>query len=328
VNFYQGPVCRSLHLDVKNVESLAGPASYSGGNLAHPVLEAGRAVTVFFETPGWPAAAQKIEGLVTTKGSANALLVAPNVYLSDADSYWFMRGNSVYANSSDTGPNIHVMYTATLKDIKPLVGNGGRSGATNNFFIQPGDSFTIVSGRGTSNLQTVDSIASPTITAVRSKNGPYVAYVDFSVGIAASGNNAVLGNETAKSSWDKNDLAFFDGTAAAPTNLVWLGGDQPSFKVVCTGKWEATLSYPVNTSYPSANKAGVIPAPDPARFLITNKKSFPAVAKHVLTASPFVFEQDLDSSQGTAPFRCISLFDTTSNDNNGFTVELTINQPH
>ena len=325
MNFYQGPVCRYIHTDIKNVQSFASPAAYSGGVLDHLTLESGRSVTVFFETPSWPASAQKIYGVVTPKGSSNKLLVAPNVYISDADSYLFMRGNSVYANGAS--PDIHVMYSASLVDIKPLVGNSGRSGATNNFFIQPGDSFSIVSGRGTSNLRTVDGISSPTITAVRTKNGPYSAYIDFSVGIAASGANAP--SQPANPAWATNDLMFFDGSTTSPLNLIKLG-DQPSFKVVCTGKWEATLMYPVNTSYPEANKAGVIPPPDPARFLITNKKAFYSLASSVPSTSPayFSFEQDLDSSQGTTPYRCISLLDTTTTENNGFTVELNIHQPH
>jgi hypothetical protein len=219
------------------------------------------------------------------------------------------------------------MYSASLVNIKPLVGDSGRSGATNNFFIQPGDSFSIVSGKGTSNLQTVDGIASPTITAVRTKNGPYSAYIDFSVGIAASGNSAP--NKPGSPDWTTNDLMFFDGTPTTPLNLVKLG-DQPSFKVVCTDKWEATLMYPVNTSYPAANKAGVIPPPDPSRFLITNKKSFSSLAIPVPASNPayFSFEQDLDSSQGDIPYRCISFLDTTATTANGFTVQLTIHQPH
>ena len=325
MNFYQGPVCRYIHTDLKNVASFASPATYNNGALDHLTLESGRSVTVFFETPSWPASAQKIYGVVKPKGSSNKLLVAPNVYISDADSYLFMRGNSVYANGAD--PNIHVMYSASLVDIKPLVGDSGRSGATNNFFVQPGDSFSIISGKGSSNLQTVDGISSPTVTAVRTKNGPYSAYIDFSVGIAASGENAP--NRPANANWATNDLMFFDGGTANPLNLVKLG-DQPSFKVVCTGKWEATLMYPVNTSYPAANKAGVIPPPDPARFLITNKQAFSSVAVPVTNADPayFSFEQDLDSSQGTTPYRCISLLDTTTTDNVGFTVQLTIHQPH
>jgi hypothetical protein len=324
VNFYQGPVCRSIHTDTKDTTTFASPITYSGGVIDHLTLESGRSITVFFETPSWPASAQKINGLVTKKGSSNKLLVAPNVYISDADSYLFMRGNSVYANG--TPPDIHVMYSASLVDIKPLVGDSGRSGATNNFFIQPGDSFSIVSGRSTSNLQTVDGISSPTITAVRTKNGPYSAYIDFSVGIAAAGENAP--NRPANPAWATNDLMFFDGGTASPLNLIKLG-NQPSFKVVCTDKWEATLMYPVNTSYPAANKAGVIPPPDPSRFLITNKKSFSSIAvPFEASATSFAFEQDLDSSQGTTPFRCISFLDTTETVNNGFTVQLTIHQPH
>ena len=338
MNFYQAPITRLIHTDAKSETVYAIPTVYDADGVSSgSYLQSGRAVTVFFETPGWPSAASRIELRLNTKGnSAAALTVAPNVYLTDADSYLFIRGNSVYANNSTT--EIHVMYCATISGVVP---SEARKALPNNCWIKPGDLFAF-SGidRATTNISSTSFGPSGTgtsavITSVRTKGSPQDFLVEFSVPINATsvGSNIPDNNFN---TYRNYELQFFNSSQGSGTSIIGLSRDQLQPKVTSSSNWTGTMSNPVNLSYPAANKAGIVPAADPSKFILTNQLGFKAGygPHHFQTVTKnsshqqIILEQRPDYNQGFTPYRCISLYDWTTQSADGYFVELTIHPVH
>lgn len=330
MNFYQAPVTRLIHTDAKDQAVYAIPPAYDeNGVVSDTYLKSGRAVTVFFETPGWPSAASKIEMRTSPVSTAGALTVAPNTYLSNADSYLFIRGNSVYGNNSTT--DIHVVYCATIAGVVP---SEARKALPNNYWIQPGDTFDFNGLNRSGTNKSTNNFGPgvlPIVTAVRTKGSPQDFYVEFSVPI----NTSVVGAGGTFSVWADYELKFFNGVQVSATDIIGLAKDQLRPTVTSSTNWTGTMVNPVNLSYPAANKAGIVPPPDPSKFLITSKEAFKAngAPHHVQTVtkntahSHLVFEQLPDYNQGFTPYRCISFYDWSSN-NTGYMVELTIHPVH
>lgn len=327
MNFYQAPVARRIALTTKTEQSntfVTPLAPGSLGTFALPGFGHGLNVTLFLETPGWATAASKINvrghALATTTGSCVA---APNVCLSDADSYLFLRGNNVYANNSTPANGSHIVYCAQL-DINSV--GSTRSAAENDYWVRPGDTFTFTNpftGTVGSNIGTDGTRNAPLITSVRHKSGSRSLLIEFTVPINTTINvNGYAGGDY--SAWKGRDLIFFEGPtpgeAVASKGLSYhrltLNVTDPS------GAWTGTLSNATNLTYTAANRPGLIPvgtAPlsadmvDPSKMIVCNSASLAANGRlHMgLTGlatlhNDYAFEHISDFSQGSVPYRCIS----------------------
>jgi hypothetical protein len=300
----------------------------------------GNAVTVFFDTPGWPTASYKIEvrGRSVSDTTNAHIAAAPNVCLSDAKSYLFLRGNSVYANNATPANGIQVVYSATLDNVR-LAAGSTRTSASNNYWVRPGDTFTFTSPSGTnnSNIGAAPGFSQvAVVTSVRQKGGPDRLVVEFSVPIVTT---AVQGYrpDTAAGEWPRHDLVFFAGAnpGAANSTGVGLSFNRLSVQVSSAAGWSGTLSAAANLSYPLANSPALfVPAPgdaspaaagliNPEKMLISSAEYIKVNGRQMYTepdvggGGPSVnydrawckhtFEHAADFNQGTAPYRCISL---------------------
>ena len=331
MHFFQAPIQRFVHPHTAYTTTYASPldlagAAHSTGNLTlpHSTLEAGRSCTLFFDTPNWPSSAFKIAVYTSPHGNnTNPLVMAPNVYLTDADQYQFIRGNSVYANAATATNGIHVMYSATITDVKPLANRGD---AANDYIVRPGDTFSITRDQANSNLVSIAGLSLPKITAcrLRAKN----TAIEFSAPIDPNLLDADVNAPTYYTGWAKNDIYFHDRIVGnGIENVESISRVSKSYKVVSANNWEGTLRNTVNLSYVSNNRAGIIPAPDPNLFTLSSVDAFKqnGILKKSSTVDLYTeFTQDLDISQGVNPFKCISFFDHTTNDNAGWMLSVQI----
>lgn len=250
--------------------------------------------------------------------------MAPNVYLTDAAQYQFIRGNSVYANAATATDGIHVMYSATITDVKPLANRGG---AANDYIVRPGDTFTIARDQANTSLVSISGLSLPKITAcrLRAKN----TAIEFSAPIDPNLLDGDGGTPAYYDGWAKNDIYFYDGTVGGGiSNVEAISRVSKSYKIVSANNWEGTLKNTVNLSYVSNNRAGVIPAPDPNLFTLSSVDSFKQnglLYNYNSSTDLYTeFSQDLDISQGVNPFKCISFFDHSTGNNDGWMLSVQI----
>lgn len=326
MNFYQAPIVRTLYTATKSTTSVAIPEVPAAAAFVAPGISHGRNITVFFETPGWPTAASKIQVRGTAlSGSVGNLAAAPNVCLSDADSYLFLRGASVYANNSTPANGMHVVYSAYLDNVVP---SSARASAANSYWVRPGDSFTFTnpytSSAGT-NLGTDGTRSNAIITSVRQKNSGNKLLIEFSVPIVQTAVNGYAGGSAAN--WAGRDFVFWQGAAiGSATASKGLSYHQVSTTVTeaSTSAWTATLSGAVNLTYTAANRPGLLPASsgsdaemvDPSKMLICNSASLAVTGRQMGVVpsgtaptnynTDFTFEHVSDFAQGSVPYRCIS----------------------
>ena len=330
MHFFQAPIQRFVHTHTADTATYASPLDLAGSHssgvitLPHSTLEAGRSCTLFFDTPNWPSSAFKIAVYRSAHGnSLGTLVMAPNVYLTDAEQYQFIRGNSVYANAATATNGIHVMYSATITDVKPLANRGD---AANDYIVRPGDTFSITRDQANSNLVSIAGLSLPKITAcrLRAKN----TAIEFSAPIDPNLLDADVNAPTYYTGWAKNDIYFHDRIVGnGIENVESISRVSKSYKVVSANNWEGTLKNTVNLSYVSNNRAGIIPAPDPNLFTLSSVDAFKqnGILKKSSTVDYYTdFTQDLDISQGVNPFKCISFFDHNTNDNAGWMLSVQI----
>lgn len=326
MHFFQSPIQRFVHTHAKDETTYASPLPLATSAKALPngTLDPGRSCTVFFDTPNWPSSAHKISVLATAHNTAYTLMMAPNVYLTDAENYVFIRGNSVYANAATATDGIHVMYSATIRDIKPLA---NRTGAANDYVVRPGDTFTIARDQANTNLIGISGLSLPKITAcrLRAKN----TAIEFSAPVDPNLLDSSTGTPAYYTGWAKNDIYFYDGTAGSViSNVESISRVSKNYKIVSANNWEGTLQHTVNLSYATNNRAGIIPAPDPNLFTLSSVDAFKqnGLVQNFNTSTDLYteFSQDLDISQGVNPFKCISFFDHSSGNNNGWELSVQI----
>jgi len=326
VNFYQAPVARRIALTTKTESSVTfvTPLAPASGIFPAHAFGHGLNVTLFLETPGWPTSASKINVRGNAiSGSTSNCTVAPNVCLSDADSYLFLRGNNVYANNSTPANGSHIVYCAQL-DINSV--GSARSAAENDYWVRPGDTFTFTNpftGPSGSNIGTDGIRSTPVITSVRHKSGSRSLLIEFTVPINTATNvSGYAGGDY--SAWKGRELIFFDsaspGIAETSKGLSY---NRLTLKVTGpSSAWTGTLSNATNLTYTAANRPGLIPvgsAPlsadmvDPSKMIVCNSASLAANGRlHMgLTGTAayhndYAFEHISDFSQGSVPYRCIS----------------------
>lgn len=316
MNFNQAPITRIINTKPISTVTYAGPAvpGAAGGFATAPSLLSGRAVTVFFETPNWPLAASKISLKVLSLGigAPTGLYACPNVYMTDADSKLFIRGNSIYANANNVANGIHVVYSAVLRN---LVNTGVRSLES---LVRPGDVITLTAPTASQlhNQTTVSSIAAA-VTAVRLQGQNTV--IEFSIGIDPD----VIAT-TGITGFAINEVLFYNTAGNPPTNLVGLSRDQLSLKASSAAAgWSGDLGQAVNLSYPSANKVGIVPEPNASLYTLASKNW--VVKCGAPFAGDYTFNTDTDQNSGATGYKCISIVDSTTDaDTAGYQVEVTI----
>ena len=310
MNFNQAPITRIINTNPIDTTKYAGPAVPGAGGIlgTAPTLFSGKAVTVFFETPNWPLAASKISlKVLTAAGTPLCLYACPNVYMTDADSKLFIRGNSIYSNEDTAANGIHVVYSAVLRN---LVNTGVRSLES---LVRPGDviKLTVPTASPSSNLVT-DAI----ITAVRLQGQNTV--IEFSVVIDP---DAIT--QASITGWNKLDLLFHAGAIDTPTDLVGLSRDQLSLKASSSAAgWTGDLGQAVNLSYPSANKVGIVPEPNARLYTLASKNW--VVKCGAPFAGDYTFNTDTDQNSGATGYKCISIVDSSPAGATGYQVEVTI----
>ena len=337
MNFYQAPIARTFVLTARTATTTAAPVLPANGIYPTTGKAEGRAVTVFFETPGWPTASHKIEVRAQGDLSANNgnFAAAPNVCLSNADEYLFLRGNSVFVNNATVASGTHVVYSATLEGIQP---SATRASSSNNYWVRPGDTFTftnpVQAATVGSNIGTAPSGSTAVVTSVRQKGGPDRLVIEFSVPIVTTAVSGYRAGVTANT-WPLRDLVFFEGaTVGAAVNPVGLAFNRLAVQVSSSSNWSGTLSGAVNLSYPSANPAGLyVPDPqasapaaaglvNPSNMTIMSAATLSAVGRQmiapgIISPQPLTdagtlynvactFEHRPDFNQGSAPYRSIS----------------------
>lgn len=323
MNFYQAPIARRVALATKTETDYIGPLAPASGVFGTPVGY-GLNVTVFLETPGWPTAASKINVRGHVVSGTGNCVVAPNVCLSDADSYLFLRGNNVYANNATAGSGAHIVYCAQL-DVNSVA--SARATAENDYWVRPGDTITFTNpftGTVGSNLGSDGTRSTAVITSVRHKSGSKSLLIEFTVPIAASTAVKAYAGGSSVTSWMGRDLVFFAGSNAAnATDSKGLSYHRLTLNVTGPSDvWTGTLSNAINLTYTAANRPGLIPvgtAPlsadmvDPSKMLVCNSASLAANGRlHMgLTGTAayhndYAFEHISDFNQGSVPYRCIS----------------------
>lgn len=327
MNFNLAPVSRIISTAVKDETTYASPTAYTnGGSLGTVSLKSGRAVTLFFETPSCPVATNQIDIKLTevTPLTCLGIRALPNVYLTDADSYLFIRGNSSYANAASAGDGIHVVYSAIVDGVIP----GSRSNLPSGAWIQPGDTLTITAPTAhSSNAVTVSSVDAEVITVRQRSSDTYI--VDFTVGIDP---DVITGSGL--TGWAKNELLYYTGTAGSPVGLKGLAKDQLALSIMGSPKgssnfyWKGTVKSAVNISYPSANKSGIIPSLDSGLFLLAPKawaasNGIPSNGT-ASTLTNLNIYCDPDYNSGAMPFKCLSIVDNSSNASSFYNLEISI----
>lgn len=338
MNFYQAPIARTFVLNTRSLSSTAAPILPTNGIYPVSGQAHGRSVTVFFETPGWPTASHKVE--VRAQGDLTAnngnFAAAPNVCLSDADNYIFLRGNAVFANNATPASGTHVVYSATLNNVQAT--SSARASATNNYWVRPGDTFTftnpVQAATVGSNIGVAPSGSTAIVTSVRQKGGPDRLVIEFSVPIVTTAVQNYRAGVSA-GTWALRDLVFFEGSAVgSAVNPVGLAFNRLTVQVSSSGGgWSGTMSGAVNLTYPTANAAALyVPDPtasapaqagliDPSNMIILSSAALtnvgrqmisPAILSNAVVASETLynvshsFEHRPDFNQGSAPYRSIS----------------------
>jgi len=329
MNFNLAPITRIISTVAKDETSYAAPPTFTaGGALAAGAvpLKSGRGVTVFFEVPSCPIAANQIDIKLheVTAGTCLGIRALPNVYLTDADSYLFIRGNSVVANNATATDGIHVVYSAIVEGVLPASRSGDSSGA----WVRPGDVLVITppTTAHTSNATQVSSVDAEVINVRQRNNNTFL--IDFTVGIDPDLVTSGI------SGWAKNELLFHTGTTASPTALLGLARDQLSLNVSASPKgggnvqWKGILKSAVNLSYPSANKSGIIPAMNASDFLLAPKSyiascGIPSIGTGSSLQNLKIYA-DPDYNSGAMPFKCLSIVDNSSNASSYYNLEISI----
>jgi hypothetical protein len=344
MNFYQAPIARIVSIADKDEQETVSPivpicGIFSPGGLP---FGHGKNVTVFFETPGWPTASSKINVRGHVIGTPTEIMsgcagttcvVAPNICLSDADSYLFLRGNNVYGNNQeDSTLGSHVMYSAQI-DVSFV--NPDRASAENGYWVRPGDTIIFTNpfiGQAGSNLGIATTgdgtISNATITSVRHKAGSKSFLVEFTVPISLSDIQDYAGG-AALSTWGGRDLVFYQG--GAPQNATQSKGlsyNKLTLEVEGPADakghsiWRGTIHNAINLTYTSANRPGLIPSisggsaelVDPSKLLICNSHALRANGRLQMGLtgvaayhSDYQFEYVSDFNQGSVPYRCVSI---------------------
>ena len=311
MNINRAPITRVISTATKNETTFAAPPGYGAAGVLNSVsLASGKAVTVFFETPSYPLITNQISIKMASASADAGIHVLPNVYMTDADSYLFIRGNSVIANAATAATGIHVVYSAIIDGVLPA----SRASDPAATWVRPGDvlTFTAPAGTTANNLATVQSVTAQVLTVRQRSNNTFL--VDFTVGIDPD-----LITTAGITGWAKNDVFFHAGTAGSPTSLVGLGKDSLSLQIAGsvsgTTAWTGTLKSPVNLSYPSANKAGIIPAINSSEFLLATKAWVGVSGLPNTSATGIDIYSDPDYNSGAMPFKCISIVDNSSSGN-------------
>ena len=344
MNFYQAPVTRYLSLpgtggtattfaDVTAVpqafSSTVPPLSIStfkGG-----IIGAGSAplgVNLFFETPNWPSSTYSINLEYNASAAAAPLLVAPNVMMTDADATFFIRGNSILSNTSNTA--VHVVYCANLTNVVPVAGTV-RASAANSAWIQPGDRMDIA-GNADSTNQSNAEVATPGSTllvqACRFKTNSSTYLVEFDASIRTDGNNSAgtaagtfTTSATGTGGADRTAYELYLKTGATITGLAIGGmtlrvtGRSPGgtgLDTAGTAIWTGTLTFAVNLSYPFNNKTGLLANYlDPSRFMQVSKAWAAGNLRPLGSSSTALVSQrifvDRDLVAGGEPYRCLAI---------------------
>lgn len=316
MNFNQAPITRIINTRPLDTATYASPAipGAAGGIGTVLSLLSGRAVTIFFETPNWPLAASKISLKLLNIGAPTGLYACPNVYMTDADSKLFIRGNSIYANNGTVANGIHVVYSAVLRN---LVNTGVRSVES---LVRPGDVIKLTPPTASPSSNLVNDAK---VTAVRLQGQNTV--IEFSVDITP---NSITGSGL--TGWNKLDLLFHAGSVGTPTDLVGLSRDQISLKASSNAAgWSGDLGQAVNLSYPSANKVGIVPEPNASLYTLASKDwVIKCGAPFASTTVDYTFSTDIDQNSGSVGYKCISIVDSSTSaglgTDIGYQVEVTI----
>lgn len=306
MQYNKAPISRVISTKDKLTSTYASPVTFSAGGVlgsSAVTLRSGKAVTVFFEVPTAPIAASQIN-IKLHENSANVgcgIHAAPNVVMADADSYLFIRGNSVIANANTASSGIHVVYSAVLENVIPV----DRVNVNAGSLVRAGDSLTIT---------TPDNYVGTNITAVQSVTGQIISVkhkgqntylVDFTVGVNPSAITSSL------TGWNANEVLFYKGIAESPTELKGLAKDQLSLAVSGgSTAWKGAIRSAVNLSYPSANKDGILSILDSSETTIATKSwvassGIPSIDKALNIYS------EIDYNAGAMPFKCVSIVDNT-----------------
>lgn len=312
MQYNKAPISRVISTKEKLTSTYASPLTFgTDGALGSSAvtLQSGRAVTVFFEVPVAPIAASQINIKLHPNGTCSGLHATPNVVMADADSYLFIRGNSVVANAATAANGIHVVYSAILENVIPV----NRTNASASSLVRAGDALTIttpVDYDGT-NITAVQSVTGQ-IISVKHK-GQNTHLVDFTVGVNPSAIASSL------SGWAANEVLFYKGAALTPTApVVGLAKDQLRVGVsgVSGGNtaWSGSLNSAINLSYPDANKAGILNTVDSSETTIVTK-SWVASSGLPATSNALNIYSEVDYNAGAMPFKCVSIVDNSSSTN-------------
>lgn len=350
MNFHQAPVTRYLNIpgaagsSTLFADVTATPQAFIAGAPPLTVSSAagfkgGVATNVFFETPNWPSSTYSINLEYNATATAGPLLVAPNVMMTDADANFFIRGNSLLANTSNTA--IHVVYCATLSNVVPVAGTV-RASAANSSWIQPGDRIDIAGNADGTNQSSGESTAGSTVLvqACRFKTNSSTFLVEFDASIRTdgSGTNSTSGFTQSASPSSANVAAYelYLKTGSTITGLAKDGltlrvtGRSPGgtgLDAAGTAIWTGILTFAVNLSYPTNNKTSLLTSYlDPSRFMQVSKawalgNLRPLAGNGTSLVSQRIFV-DRDLVAGAEPYRCLSIVNSGSV---AYQVALTIN---
>jgi len=335
LQYNKAPISRVISTKDKLTSTYASPVTFgANGALGSSAvtLQSGRAVTVFFEVPTAPIAASQINIKLHPNGTCSGLHAAPNVVMADADSYLFIRGNSVVANAATASNGIHVVYSAILENVIPV----NRTNVNAGSLVRAGDNLNIITPivvrvEDTPNVITSVDYNETNITSVQSVTGQVISVkhkgqntylVDFTVGIDPDlVNSGITG-------WAANELLFYRGTAANPIPpIIGLAKDQ--FRVGVSGvssgstAWRGSLNSAINLSYPDDNKAGILNTVDSSETTIVTK-NWVASSGLPATSDALNIYSEVDYNAGAMPFKCVSIIDNSSGENNFYNLEVSI----
>lgn len=345
MNFYQAPVTRYVSLSgaaavattFDQITPIPQSFSNSAPGFSIPTFRGGPCANLFFETPNWPSSAYAIS-LEYVLGAAGTtpLLVGPNVMIKDADANFFIRGNSLLANTSNTIVNI--VYSAVLTNIQ-IPAASTRNSALNNAWVQPGDRIDIAGNGQSGTNQSNGEVATPgstlTVQSCRVKTNPQTFCIEFNAAIRTDGllsNGTGAGTFTVSNTTTANVAAHeltlrIDGTnkKLAVDNLTLnVVGRDPSTNAII---WTGTLTSAVNLSHPVNNKTGLMESLyDPSKFMQTSKAWASANLRPLFANGTTITSQrifvDRDLVAGAEPYRCISLLNPINTAN--FVVAVTV----
>lgn len=306
MQYNKAPISRVISTKDKLTSTYASPVTFSAGGVlgsSAVTLQSGKAVTVFFEVPTAPIAASQINIKLheSSTGAGYGIHAAPNIVMADADSYLYIRGNSVVANAATASNGIHVVYSAILENVIPV----DRTNVNAGSLVRAGDAltFTIPDNYVGTNITAVQSVTGQIISVKHKGQNTYL--VDFTVGINPSAITSSL------SGWNANEVLFYTGIAASPIQLKGLAKDQLSLAVSGgSTAWKGAIRSAVNLSYPSANKDGILPIFDSNETTIATK-SWVASSGIPSTDEAINLYSDIDYNSGAMPFKCVSIVDNT-----------------